>query len=119
MNLKYPIGQQNFQKIREEGRVYIDKTNLIYELVNELPYVFLARLRRFGKSLLLSTIRTFFEGKKELFEGLAIADLEKEWKSHPVIHLELSRINPQEPQSLSYLLEEQFKNWEATRSKEL
>jgi hypothetical protein len=78
--MKYPIGIQNFKKIREEGYVYFDKTALIYHLVYEGSYYFLSRPRRFGKSLLLSTLEAFFQGRKDLFEGLAISRLEKDWE---------------------------------------
>lgn len=73
--LKYPIGVQNFEGLRNDNYVYIDKTRYIYELVNSGKYYFLSRPRRFGKSLLLSTIEAFFQGKKELFDGLEIAGL--------------------------------------------
>ena len=88
--MKYPIGIQNFEKIRTEGYAYVDKTAIVYRLVQEGTYYFLSRPRRFGKSLFLSTLRAYFEGKRELFEGLAIAELEKEWKSYPVLHLDLN-----------------------------
>ncbi|MCH5238265.1 MAG: AAA family ATPase, partial [Muribaculaceae bacterium] len=87
---RYPIGQQDFAGIREDNWVYIDKTALIYELTHGNKYVFLARPRRFGKSLLLSTIRYYFQGRKDLFEGLKIMNLEEKWTRHPVLHLELS-----------------------------
>ena len=73
----YPIGIQNFEKIRNEGYYYVDKTALIYRLVKTGSYYFLSRPRRFGKSLLISTLEAYFLGKKELFEGLAMAQLEK------------------------------------------
>ncbi|MBQ1773655.1 MAG: AAA family ATPase, partial [Prevotella sp.] len=74
--MKYPIGIQSFEKIRRDGYVYVDKTALVYQLVTRGSYYFLSRPRRFGKSLLISTLQAYFEGKRELFEGLAIADLE-------------------------------------------
>ena len=74
--MKYPIGIQNFEKIRTEEYVYVDKTQHVYNLINTGQYYFLSRPRRFGKSLLLSTIRAYFEGKKELFEGLALGSLD-------------------------------------------
>lgn len=73
----YPIGVQNFEKIRKDGYVYIDKTALIYQLVSSGSYYFLSRPRRFGKSLLISTLEAYFQGKRELFEGLAMEKLEK------------------------------------------
>lgn len=74
---KYPIGIQDFEKIRKEGYLYIDKTELMYRLVKTGSYYFLSRPRRFGKSLLISTFEAYFKGKKELFEGLAVEQLEK------------------------------------------
>ena len=88
---RYPIGIQTFSKIREEGCIYIDKSEYIYKLTHSSSnYVFLSRPRRFGKSLLTSTLRAYFEGRKELFKGLAIEKLETEWTTYPVIHLDLS-----------------------------
>lgn len=81
---------QTFQKIVEGGYLYVDKTALMHRLVNEYNYVFLSRPRRFGKSLLLSTMESYFEGKRELFEGLDISRLEKEWESYPVFRADLS-----------------------------
>ena len=77
--MKYPIGIQQFEEIRTGGWVYVDKTAQVYNLAKEGKYFFLSRPRRFGKSLLLSTLQAYFEGKKHLFEGLAIENLEKEW----------------------------------------
>lgn len=88
----YPIGIQNFEKIRNEGYYYVDKTALIYRLVKTGSYYFLSRPRRFGKSLLISTLEAYFLGKKELFEGLAMAQLEKNWIRRPVLHLSLIHI---------------------------
>lgn len=86
----YPVGVQTFSDIIEEGMVYVDKTALIYNMVKKYKYVFLSRPRRFGKSLLSSTLRSYFEGKKELFNGLAIETLENEWIEYPVLHFDLS-----------------------------
>ena len=86
----YPIGVQSFKKLRERGMAYVDKTAIVYDLVQQGQYIFLSRPRRFGKSLILSTIEAYFEGRKELFEGLAIADMEKEWNVNPVIHIDLN-----------------------------
>jgi hypothetical protein len=86
----YPVGIQTFRKIIREGYLYIDKTDLIWHMQNKRSYVFLSRPRRFGKSLLSSTLHSFFAGEKELFRGLKIMELEKEWKQYPVIHLDLS-----------------------------
>ncbi len=83
----YPIGEQDFAGIRERGLVYVDKTDLVYKMTHESKYYFLSRPRRFGKSLLLSTLEYYFQGRKELFAGLAIDRLETEWKQYPVLHL--------------------------------
>ena len=88
---QFPIGEQDFANIRNRNMVYIDKTHLIYEIVGTSGKYFFFRPRRFGKSLLLSTMRYYFEGRHDLFEGLAIDTLEKEWKKRPVIYLDLSR----------------------------
>lgn len=89
--IKYPIGVQSFKKLRETGYVYVDKTKYIYNLVNgSSNCVFLSRPRRFGKSLLLSTLEAYFKGQKELFTGLAIEKLEKEWKHYPTIRIDLN-----------------------------
>ena len=93
---KYPIGIQTFQRIIEERYVYVDKTDLVWQLQNYAKYVFLSRPRRFGKSLLTSTLDSYFRGEKELFEGLKIMELEKEWNQYPVIRLDLSRAKGQE-----------------------
>ena len=87
---RYPVGIQTFERIREEGYLYIDKTDLVWKMTKESPFVFLSRPRRFGKSLLTTTLDSYFKGQKELFEGLKIMALEKEWESYPVIHLDLS-----------------------------
>ena len=86
----YPIGIQNFEDLRNGGYVYVDKTDKIYDLVSTGKYYFLSRPRRFGKSLLVSTMEAYFQGKRELFRGLAMETLEKEWKEYPVLHLDLS-----------------------------
>ena len=87
---RLPTGIQTFEKIREGGFLYIDKTALIYQLVHECSYVFMSRPRRFGKSVLCSTLKSYFEGRRDLFEGLKIMDLETEWRQHPVLHLSLA-----------------------------
>ena len=88
--MKYPIGIQSFSQIREDGYVYVDKTALIYDLVNNGTIYFLSRPRRFGKSLLVSTLENYFLGRKELFRGLAIDSLEKEWNTYPVFHIDFN-----------------------------
>ena len=88
---KYPVGIQTFDEILEKGYLYIDKTKYIVDFRKKgMKYVFLSRPRRFGKSLFASTLQAYFEGRKELFEGLAIASYEKEWVKHPVLHFDLS-----------------------------
>ena len=103
--MKYPIGIQSFEKIRESGFVYVDKTSLVYDLANSGTIYFLSRPRRFGKSLLVSTLENYFLGRKELFEGLAIDSLEKEWAAYPVFHLDFNGANFTAPQSLTQTLE--------------
>ena len=90
LSRKLPIGIQTFEKLRKEGYLYVDKTALVWQMVSTSTPYFLSRPRRFGKSLLLSTFEAYFEGKKELFEGLAIEDLEQEWVTYPVLHLDLN-----------------------------
>jgi hypothetical protein len=87
---KYPIGVQSFAKLREDGYIYVDKTGYIANLIKEGNYFFLSRPRRFGKSLLLSTIEAFFQGRKELFEGLEISRMEHDWQPHPVFHMAMN-----------------------------
>lgn len=110
---KYPIGIQNFESLRKDGYYYVDKTTVVYELAELGRYYFLSRPRRFGKSLLVSTLEAYFEGKKELFEGLAIAELEKEWKRYPVLHLDLNTRKYENETSLEDLLDETLRYWEA------
>ncbi|MDO4181323.1 MAG: ATP-binding protein [Bacteroidales bacterium] len=108
----YPIGIQNFDKLRQNGYLYIDKTELIYRLVKSGSYYFLSRPRRFGKSLLVSTLEAYFQGKRELFAGLAIEKLEKEWKEYPVLHLDLNIDKYQRADSLDVILNEALLSWE-------
>ena len=104
--MRYPIGIQTFENIIEDGFVYVDKTDLIYSLVNEGKVYFLSRPRRFGKSLLISTLKCYFEGRKELFKGLKIDKLEKEWNVYPVLHLSFGGQNFPEPYTLDKVLDE-------------
>lgn len=87
---KYPVDTDQFQEIRKQGKLYIDKTDMMYDLVNRYKYVFLARPRRFGKSLLCNTFKAYFLGQKELFDGLKVTELEKEWNTYPVLHFTMS-----------------------------
>ena len=97
--MKYPIGIQTFETIRKDGYVYVDKTDLVYELAKGHVY-FLARPRRFGKSLLVSTLKCYFEGRRDLFEGLKIMDLEQEWTKYPVVKFDFNGIEPHNPIAL-------------------
>ena len=101
----YPIGIQTFESIRERGFVYIDKTDLIYKIVSEGTIYFLSRPRRFGKSLLLSTIKAYFQGKKQLFEGLAVERLEKDWEVYPVFHVDFNGTDFTRPGSIEAKIE--------------
>ena len=87
---RYPVGIQTFSRLRSEGYVYIDKTDLIWKMTKVSPFIFLSRPRRFGKSLLTTTLCSFFRGERELFEGLKVMALEKEWKRYPVLHIDVS-----------------------------
>ena len=112
----YPIGMQTFSEIREEDFLYVDKTEYIYRMTHTSgKYFFLSRPRRFGKSLLVSTMQSYFEGKKELFKGLAVDKLEKEWTEYPVLHFDMSGGKHMEPEQLElylgYILEDQEKEW--------
>ena len=100
-DMLYPIGIQNFEKIRKEGYTYVDKTALIHRLATTGTYYFLSRPRRFGKSLLVSTMEAYFKGKKELFEGLAMEQLEQDWTEYPVLHLDLNGKEYDSPQALT------------------
>ena len=102
--LKYPIGVQTFSKIIEEGYVYVDKTSYIKSLINQGQYIFLSRPRRFGKSLLLSTLEAYFEGRRELFKGLAADSMDLDWTPSPVLHFDLNAENFSHPEGLNNLL---------------
>ena len=112
MPVKYPIGIQSFEMLRKLSYLYIDKTELIYNLAMTSKCIFLARPRRFGKSLLLSTVQAYFEGKKELFKGLAIEQLETDWQPHAVLKLSLASYNPSGNGNLEEILDTQFREWE-------
>ena len=98
--MKYPIGIQSFERIIGNEYVYVDKTALIYDLVQNGSIYFLSRPRRFGKSLLISTLENYFLGRKELFRGLAIDTLEKDWLEYPVFHIDFNGINFTKPGTL-------------------
>ena len=112
--MKYPIGIQNFEKLRQDGYLYIDKTGLVYSLVQTSNCYFLSRPRRFGKSLLISILEAYFLGKKELFKGLAIEKLEQEWTVYPVLHLDLNIEKYDSIDNLTDILNVNLKLWEQT-----
>ena len=110
--MKYPIGIQQFEKLREEGWIYVDKTIHVHRMVSKGTYFFLSRPRRFGKSLLMSTIEAYFKGKKHLFEGLAIEKLEKDWIEHPVLHIDLNAERYATTDELNNILDTYLRGWE-------
>ncbi len=112
IEMKYPIGIQSFTDIRTNDYVYVDKTALVYQLVNTGKYYFLSRPRRFGKSLLVSTLEAYFLGKKELFKGLAIEKLETQWKKHPVFHIDLNMGDYVSEETLTDKLHGMITDWE-------
>ena len=109
---KLPIGIQTFEKLRKGDYLYVDKTELVWKIAYTSTPYFLSRPRRFGKSLLLSTFEAYFEGKKELFEGLAIEKLETKWEKHPVLHLDLNAEKYDSPERLYDILSRQLTLWE-------
>ena len=116
----YPLGIQTFERIRKENKLYIDKTEYVYRLTHTSgTYFFLGRPRRFGKSLFLTTLQSYFEGKKDLFNGLAIEKLEKEWTEYPVLHFDLSggkHMNKEQLERyLAFILETEEKKWGITQ----
>ena len=113
MRRKYPVGIESFYDIRTGGYVYVDKTKYIYDLVDSGMYYFLSRPRRFGKSLLLSTMEEYFSGNRELFKGLAIDELDSEWKSYPVLRLNLNGSITTEGK-LNAILDYHLRRWEKT-----
>ena len=115
-NKIYPIGIQNFESLRRDNYFYIDKTALIYQMVKTGRYYFLSRPRRFGKSLLVSTLEAYFLGKKELFTGLAMEKQEKDWINYPVLHLDLNARNYEDADSLLEELNKNLEIWERTYS---
>lgn len=110
--MKYPIGIQTFEQIIKNGFVYVDKTDMVYSLATEGKTYFLSRPRRFGKSLLLSTLKAYFLGKKELFTGLKISNLEHDWQVHKVFHIDFNGVNFTIPDALENCLNEYLSLWE-------
>lgn len=115
--MKYPIGIQTFDIIREDGYVYVDKTELIYQLVSTGTVYFLSRPRRFGKSLLVSTLEAYYRGRKELFEGLAIAGLEKDWHQYTVFKMDFNGDVFSRPGVLEDKIEAYISKWEVIYGK--
>ena len=110
--MKFPVGIQSFEDLRNKGFVYIDKTAFVYQLVDTGKYYFLSRPRRFGKSLLMSTIEAYLSGRKDLFEGLALEKLETEWTQYPILHLDLNSQKYDTPEALTEVLDETLTKWE-------
>ncbi len=110
--MKYPIGIQSFDQLITDGYVYVDKTDLVYDLVKSGKIYFLSRPRRFGKSLLVSTLKCYFEGRKELFKGLAIEKLETEWAEYPVFHIDFNGDNFTQSGILEQKIEGHIAQWE-------
>ena len=110
----YPVDTDQFADIRKDGKVYVDKTDMVFDLVGKYRYVFLARPRRFGKSLLCNTFKAYFQGQKELFDGLKIAELEKEWKRYPVLHFTMSGLKNLPVQEAKTKLESLIRGYEST-----
>ena len=118
MSAIYQVGDSSFTKIRTQGRLYVDKTDLVYRLTHDYDYCFLSRPRRFGKSLLVSTLEAYFQGRKELFEGLAMDKLEQDWTQHPVLHVDFSRDNFATLGVLESTLNTILGNWERLYGRE-
>lgn len=110
--MKYPIGIQSFEEIRTSGYAYVDKTTLIHKLVAEGKYYFLSRPRRFGKILLLSTMRAYFEGKRQLFQGLAMEHLEQDWTEYPILYPDLNARDYSSLDALVAELNKYLEQWE-------
>ena len=118
MSVIYQVGDSSFTKIRTQGRLYVDKTDLVYRLTHDYDYCFLSRPRRFGKSLLVSTLEAYFLGRRELFAGLAMEKLEKDWTQHPVLHVDFSRDNFAVAGVLESTLNTILGNWERLYGRE-
>ena len=110
--MKFPIGIQSFDQIIEDGYIYVDKTDLVYRLTHEGKIYFLSRPRRFGKSLLVSTLENYYLGRKELFRGLAIEKLETEWAVHPVFHIDFNSSDFTKEHVLEERLLDYVQKWE-------
>ena len=117
INRRLPIGVQSFEKLRQGGYLYVDKTRYLYQLLHDAGQYFLSRPRRFGKSLFLSTLAAYWEGRQELFEGLAIRELEKDngeaWQPYPVFYFDFNGKNYQQDTALEVVLDKHLCEWEA------
>jgi len=109
---KFPIGIQNFESLRREGYAYVDKTAMVWRVANMGRYYFMSRPRRFGKSLFLSTLQAYLEGKRNLFKGLAVEQMETEWKQHPILHLDLNASRYTCKEDLQEILDRYLRSWE-------
>ena len=116
--MKYPIGIQTFSEIINKGYLYFDKTALVHKLANDSKYYFLSRPRRFGKSLLVTTLEAYFQGRKELFDGLAISKLETEWKQYPVLHIDLNAADYRSEEALISIIDGHLRQFERTFGKD-
>lgn len=110
--MKYPIGIQNFEKLRREGYIYVDKTPWMWKMISEGSYYFLSRPRRFGKSLMVSTLEAFFSGKRELFKGLYVDTVEWDWQQYPILHLDLNTNKYDNAEVLDKKLDDSLSIWE-------
>ncbi|MCD8385719.1 MAG: AAA family ATPase [Bacteroidales bacterium] len=106
--VKYPVGEHSFRELRQEGYAYVDKTQLVHQLLNQGKFIFLSRPRRFGKSLLLSTVEAFYRGEKELFEGTWLGTHEKEWDQYPVLHFDMTETSGESAEEMKAFLLECF-----------
>ena len=111
--MKYPIGIQNFGEVRRGGYVYVDKTPWMWKMIDEGKYYFLSRPRRFGKSLMISTLEAFFSGERELFKGLYADTVEWDWQQHPIMHLDLNTNRYDTPEVLEIRLRTSLEEWES------
>lgn len=116
--MKYPIGIQDFEKIRREGYVYVDKTPQMWKMISEGSYYFLSRPRRFGKSLMVSTLEAFFSGKRDLFQGLYADTVEWDWQQYPILHLDLNVGKYTTPEALDNMLDTHLSLWEKSYGRE-
>lgn len=110
--MKYPIGIQNFGEVRREGYTYVDKTALMWKMVSEGKYYFLSRPRRFGKSLMVSTLEAFFSGERELFNGLYVDSVEWDWQQYPILHIDLNVKKYETEEDLDKILNRHLEKWE-------